>query len=124
MKLVKEYLLEFERGNDPKEVLGIGQRHLIEKWLNDHKIKYYTINDDFTIDIHGHLDLLLPLTEKIEYLPDYIQFNYIDGYFDIGELKSTKGLPKHVNSSIFGLHRNFPNETKKLRTIMGNYNTS
>ena len=48
--LVRESI-SFTRGNDPKNVLGIGQRYLIEKWLDEMDIEKYIINDDMTINI-------------------------------------------------------------------------
>ena len=39
--------ISFTRGNDPKNVLGIGQRYLIEKWLDEMDIEKYIINDEF-----------------------------------------------------------------------------
>ena len=121
MKLVKENI-SFIRGEDPKDALGIGQRYLIEKWLEEMKIYYYTINDDMSIDVRGHIQI----KEKIIELPEYIKFNYITRDFEIlhnenlinlrgapikvGEdclltenknLKSFVGAPKHIGQSFY-----------------------
>ena len=118
MKLVKEFLLEFERGSDPKNVLGIGKKYLIENWMKAMRIEDYTINYDLTIDIWGNLDLLkYPLIE-IKHLPEYIQFNHVNGFFDIGNLESINGIPNRVEGSIFGLHRNFMNMAPEIRNKM------
>jgi hypothetical protein len=64
---------------NPKDTSGLGQKYLIEKWLNDRSILRYKINADLTIDVNG-----IVLIENIEdgKFPDYIQFNTINGDFD------------------------------------------
>jgi len=94
MKLVRE-TISFERGGDPKEVLGIGQRYLIEKWLEEMDISNYKINDDMSIDVKGDVEI----KKLIEEIPEYIQFNYVSKDFSLFEnpnLKSLRGFPKKV----------------------------
>ena len=90
MNLVKESI-SFQRGNDPKNVLGIGQRHLIEAWMEEMDITNYFINDDMTIDA----DRIFLKDHGLTQLPDYIQFNIINGYFNISynELTTLRGCP-------------------------------
>jgi hypothetical protein len=105
MKLVKEHLLEFERGLDPKDVLGIGKRYLIEKWLKDHNIKYYYINKNLIIDVHGVVNLE---HRKIGNLPEYIQFGKVAGFFDCADnnMTSLRGCPKYVEGYFACDHNN------------------
>ena len=62
-------------------------------WLNKHDINEYTINDDLTIDVKGHVGLYKYPDKE---LPKYIQFNKIEGDFDIcfSNIISLKGCPK------------------------------
>ena len=49
-KLVRENI-SFKKHTDPKTALGLGERALIEQWLDKYfKIKTYQINSDFSID--------------------------------------------------------------------------
>jgi hypothetical protein len=96
MKLVKESI-SFQRGEDPKNTLGIGTRHLIEKWLNEMHITRYIINDDMTIDIKFNVIIY---KKNLSLLPEYIQFNKIRDSFICREnqLTSLKGCPKIVGN--------------------------
>lgn len=87
----------FSRGDDDKlTTLGLGKISLIKKWLKKYFISNYQINDDLTIDVNRPgLDLSFG---KLEELPDYIQFNIVDGDFVIhdSEIETLKGCPKIV----------------------------
>ena len=72
--------------------LGIGKVAKIEEWLKKYKIKNYTINSDFTIDVNGDVDLE-KYTDKE--LPEYIQFNYVKTfYISHSNIISLRGCPK------------------------------
>ena len=82
-KIVFESLNEvisFTRGEDALSTIGIGQKHLIEKWLDEIQIHGdYTINDDFTINILNFgVDVR---SQDLKEFPLYIQFNKINGSF-------------------------------------------
>jgi hypothetical protein len=102
MKLVKETLYEFERSDNSLKNLGIGKRLLIEKWLAEMGIRWYTINDDFTINKHHSANLgdgiYIRLKKLKGNLPDYIVFNET-GPFDISgcELTTLRGCPRIVH---------------------------
>jgi hypothetical protein len=86
----------FTKNNKTKlEGLGLGKKALIRKWLEDHKIFNYKINDDLSINVKGDVVIVGEIIEK---LPNYIQFNEIDGKFKIKfcELASLKGFPIKV----------------------------
>ena len=79
--------INFERGLDPKEAIGIGKAKLIQDWLDEVHIgvRNYKLNSDFTIDT----DLDVIAVERPELFPngrfpDYIKFNS-SGSFDIDD---------------------------------------
>ena len=82
--------------------LGIGieaEKEQIKNWLEQHRIRYYHITDDLIINVNGGIDLS---GYKEEYLPDFIQFGEVLGYFDISyckNLKSLKGCPEYVGKN-------------------------
>ena len=88
MKTIKEGFL--------RKNLGLGREALIKKWLDEHKIKNYVVNDDLTIDVNGYVGLS-GYTDKE--LPDYIRFRKVTGIFDCcdcNNLTSLEGSPKEV----------------------------
>ena len=92
MKQLKDYIVN---ENNFFKNLGIGKEALIKKWLDEHKITNYKINDDFTIDVNRNVYLI---EYREEYLPDYIQFGTVAGHFDIrcSKLISLRGCPQKV----------------------------
>lgn len=110
MKQLKDYILN---ENNFFKNLGVGQEALIKKWLDEHKIKKYTINDDWTIDVKGHV-VLEGYTEK--HLPEYIQFGKVVGFFTINEspnLETLKGCPKEVGIDFYCFN------CKNLKSLKG-----
>jgi len=91
--------IEFERGIEPKEAMGIGRRALIEKWINSvpdlKNINKYKIDKDLIINVRG--DVFLSRRKIIE-LPEYIQFGKVIGDFWISGngLISLRGCPRIV----------------------------
>ena len=76
------------------------RREMIERWMKEYsKINYafknYTINDDFTIDVDGSVDLR---DKKLKEFPEYIQFGVVTGLFSCykNQLTSLRGVPKEV----------------------------
>lgn len=104
MKLVKENI-NFERGLDPKEALGIGSKKAIIDWLNSFPYfvsrHNYTINNDLSIDVKSEFPIELQgcidLFPNGEF-PHYINFNHT-GDFDVDNcgLKSLRGCPKKID---------------------------
>jgi hypothetical protein len=110
MKTLKDYIVN---ENNFLKNLGVGQEALIKKWLNEHNITNYTINDDLTIDIEGSVDLRC---YKEEQLPEYIQFRKVTGNFYIfycPKLESLEGCPQEVGGSFFC------NDCPKLESLEG-----
>ena len=77
-----------------------GRRIIIETWLEQQNVQNYTINDDFTIDVDGDVNLFK--TDLIE-IPDYIQFGVIRGNFDCSSnhLSSLRGCPREVGGYFY-----------------------
>jgi len=104
MNLVRENI-NFERGLDPKEALGIGSRKAIVDWFNSFPFfvsrHNYMINDDLSIDVKDEFPLELQGYSKgfpNGELPPYINFNST-GDFDVDDcgLKSLRGFPKKID---------------------------
>ncbi len=122
--------LDFERGLNPKEAMGIGKTKLIQDWLDEVHIgvRNYKLNSDFTIDT----DLDVIAVERPELFPngrfpDYIRFNS-SGSFDIDDcgIVSLVGCPKKVNG-YFSCQMNeitnlkgFPKEVREVVYCFGN----
>ena len=95
MKELKEYIVN---ENNFFKNLGVGQKTLIKKWIEENcKLVLdtsYTINDDMTIDVDD--SIIIDGYDKKE-LPDYIQFNKVNVMFIIrnsNKLETLKGCPK------------------------------
>jgi hypothetical protein len=109
MKILKDHINineSFERNNaksssDKLGVIGIGKIELIKKWLDEHRIFDYTINNDMTIDLIGSTfknhDLELHSCKLTEF-PSYIQFGHVKGWVDLrdNKLTSLRGCPKNI----------------------------
>ena len=82
--------ISFERGKDPKSVMGIGKRALIEKWFKTWapNVKY-TIDDNLNIYVRGDLWLR---GAQITELPDNLR---VGGSLDLAETQITK-LPDNL----------------------------
>ena len=122
--------INFERGLDPKEAIGIGKAKLIQDWLDEVHIgvRNYKLNSDFTID--SDLDVIA--VERPELFPngrfpDYIRFNS-SGSFDIDDcgIVSLVGCPKKVKG-YFSCQMNkitdlkgFPKEVRECVYCFGN----
>lgn len=86
MKTLKESLL-----SDEDEVVdNVSLKPIIEKWLKDNKIHLYKINKDNTIDLKQGIIIR-------EDLPQYIQFNKVEGVYRItGPVTTLRGCPREV----------------------------
>ena len=98
MKTLKESILS--RSSHGVEGFKAQRREMIEKWLKEYDIKNYTINDDFTIDVEGGVDLV---NKELKEFPDYIQFGIVKGAFDCSynQLTTLKGGPIEVKDSFY-----------------------
>ena len=89
-------VFSFERSSsDPLKNLSIGKRVQIIKWLDSYEIKNYTINDDWTIDVNGDVDLK---QQSLTCFPSCIKFNEVSGYFACydNQLTNLEGCPRTV----------------------------
>ena len=98
MKTLKESILS--RSSHSGESFKAQRRELIEKWLKEHNIKNYTINDDFTIDVNGEVNLY---KINLKEFPEYIQFGVVKDDFNCSnsKLTSLKGAPKEVGGNFY-----------------------
>ena len=98
MKTLKESILS--RSSHGVKGFKAQRRNEIEKWLKEYDIKNYTINDDFTINVSGNVNLFRrDLTE----FPDYIQFGVVRGNFVCTDnnLTSLRGVPREVGQGFY-----------------------
>ena len=109
MRILKGSILN--RSNHTGEGFKAQRRDLIEKWLKEYNIKDYTINDDFTIDVDGNINLN---KRNLVRFPEYIQFDIVKGnfYCPIGALTSLRGCPREVR-------KNFNCSGNKLTSLEG-----
>ena len=96
MRILKESILS--RYSHTGEGFKAQRREMIEKWLNEHEVERYIINDDFTIDVSGDVDLSVI---DLEEFPEYIQFGVVRGNFNCSSnnLISLRGCPREVRKS-------------------------
>ena len=94
MEVLKGSILS--RSSHGGEGFKAQRREMIEKWLKEYKIKNYTINDDFTIDVDGSIDLFF--SKNLSEFPDYIQFGVVKGFFKCihSQLTSLRGCPRKI----------------------------
>jgi len=79
MILVREYI-NFERGLDPKQAMGIGKVKLIDKFFTDNILRSptngYSLNSDGTVDIRGNWEIW---KDDMQDIPDYIKIRNVSG---------------------------------------------
>lgn len=75
---------EFKDGNDPLEKMGIGRKHIVEKWLNEHSVSYYKLDSEIIGKnkyIIVHLEepqITIPFENQAEIeIPDYVKFRKV-----------------------------------------------
>ena len=75
----------------------------IKEWLDEYKIKNYTINDDLTVDVNGNVHLL---GFKSSIFP--FHFGKVSGsfYCDCANLESLKGAPISVGGNFHCSYNN------------------
>lgn len=77
MKTLKGSILS--RSSHGGEGFKTQRRESIEKWLKEYDIENYTINDDFTINVNGFVNIS---NKNLKEFPEYIQFGVVRGSFD------------------------------------------
>jgi hypothetical protein len=97
MRLVRESI-NFTRGQDPRDAMDIGLKNTIESWLYKMDIHKYELIEkglEFQINVH---ELINISKKKLNNIPEYINFNIVDGgfYCNHNELTSLKGSPLFV----------------------------
>ena len=121
MKTLKESILS--RSSHGREGFKAQRREMIEKWLKEYDIENYTINDDFTIDVDGDVDLLdKDLTE----FPNYIQFGLVVGGFDcsFNKLTSLEGAPREIGGGFYCHNNRLTSLEGAPKKVNGDFNCS
>ena len=127
MKIIREHInevLNFKRDQeDSLASYGVGQIHLIKSWLDEMGVKNYTINNDFTIDVKGHVYLDFKNLTKF---PNYIKFNKVDKsfYCSNNQLTSLEGCPTSVGRNFFCYDNQLTNLEGCPTSIGGNFSCS
>jgi len=124
MKLVKESLNEFGKGNKPLETMGLGYKGSVVKFFErlgyvNNKDKYgnqfYTIEDDNTIIVNGDLNIYMGLQLFKIKIPIDTEFELSDNLVIKGDLVLTtvpiKKLPKKLDLTGV-LYLNYTNITE------------
>jgi len=97
MKIVRESLLEFQRGQDPMKTLELGGKlQQIKDWLSPYLFSsQYKVNSDYTIDVVRGDFIAIDETPEI---PEYVKFNICKGSFIISGqgFKDLFGCPRIV----------------------------
>ena len=93
-------MINFKKLDDSLVSLGIGQKALIIKWLDEMNVKIYTINNDYTIDVNCNVYLD---SKGLGKFPDYIKFGRVGGSFFCSgnQLISLEGCPEKVASRFY-----------------------
>jgi hypothetical protein len=67
----------------------------IAAWLDKMGVRYYTINDDLTVDVNGNVNLF---NKDLKSIP--VKFNKVRGYFNcsINRLTTLEGAPNEIES--------------------------
>jgi len=91
-------MYKFEKKSDSLVSLGIGKKALIARWLDEMGVTNYIINDDYTIDVKGNVNLY---NKGLDKFPDYIKFGKVGGSFSCSynQLVSLEGCPDSVGGS-------------------------
>lgn len=90
----------------------------IEKWLVSQRIRNYTINNDLTVDINGHVSLNY---KNLKFIP--IQFGIVTGDFSCSynNLKNLEGSPFHVKGDFLGFRNKLINIRGCSKIIDGEF---
>ena len=114
-------MFSFERSSsDPLKNLSVGKRVQIIKWLDSFNVKNYTINDDFTIDVKGDVELD---HKSLTCFPSFIKFNKVSGYFDCAtnQLTSLEGCPTIVDGNFLCYNNQLTNLQGCPTTVCGSF---
>jgi hypothetical protein len=98
----------------------IRDKHNIKKWLDDHNIKDYKINDDFTVDVDSNVRLI---NYNLTSIP--VQFGIVNGSFNCSynQLQNLQGSPQSAKGFICS--HNFLNSLKNSpKEVYGNFDCS
>ena len=97
----------------------LNDKEQIKEWLDSMGIKNYTINDDFTVDVDGKVNLS---TKKLTNIP--VQFGNIKEFFSCSynQLTNLKGSPKFVGDGFYCHENQLTTLEHSPQSIGGNFN--
>jgi hypothetical protein len=152
MKIIRENIqLNFERGQDPKQSMGLGKLKLIQDWMDGFGIgvKNYKVNPDYTI--FTDMDVIC-MSRPDDFpsngfpggrFPEYIRFHTtgsfdvddcglvsligcpkrVEGYFScqMNPLKDLVGFPEFVEKDVYCMGNNIEVTEAQIKEICGGY---
>lgn len=96
------------------------QKASIELWLNEMKIKDYTINNDLTVDVDGDVNLF---SKNLTHIP--IQFGAVKNFFIINnKLTSLVGAPFEVDGYFYCQNNQLTSLKGAPQVVNGTFNCS
>jgi hypothetical protein len=85
---------DFKNGKDEREKMGIGLRHRVDQWLEEHSIDASSVESEivdgnkvFYIDVEGDVWLEKFNLDDVANIPKYIRFRHVTGKFILGNSK-------------------------------------
>lgn len=92
-------------------------REEVEKLCKKYNLRFYTINDDLSVDVEDNVELS---RKYLDYIP--LNFNYVKYTFfcDLNDLSSFKGCPKEIGGDLRITSNDIDNLDYFPRKIDGN----
>ena len=125
MKTLYESIMQFRsQSHEIEESIlnksGVGKIYLIQKWLDEHGIKNYTINNKEEVDVDGDVDLS---KKELTEFPPFIQFGTVKGYFNcsFNGLVSLRGCPRVVEGGFLCFNNKLTSLKGAPEKISGNF---
>jgi hypothetical protein len=123
MKIVRESLLEFQKGQDPMKTLKLGGKlQQIKDWLAPFLFSsQYRVNTDYTIDIIK--GSFIGINKVIDGFPDYIKFHICNGSFILNEidLYDMVGCPRIVKGDFIASNNKISSLNGSPEEVYGDY---
>ena len=126
MKIVRENLFEFQRGQDPMKTLELGGKlQQIKDWLSSFLFRpQYKINSDYTVDIIRGDFIAIESWHMRDGIPEYVRFNKCSGSFIIDEksLPDMIGCPRVIEGDFIVSNNKINNLNGSPEEVYGDYN--
>lgn len=98
MRIVWKKNFYKKQGLALRKKFKMNEKNAIVDWLDQQRIKNYSINEDLTINVQGNVNTS---KRKLTHIP--VQFHHVTGYFDCSENKliSLKGSPLYIDDDLY-----------------------